>query len=83
MNVKKKLGPIVTGFFSRGRNYKKKKTIRKDKKEKAIRLDAIDYSIKETSNKRKFQQIAPIHLSDSDFKDFMKDIRSYKQPYSF
>ena len=33
--------------------------------------------------KRKFQQIAPTHLSDSDFKDFMKDVRSYKQPYSF
>ena len=63
--------------------FQEEEAIRKDKKEKAIRLDAIDYFIMETSNKRKFQQIAPIHLSDSNFKDFMKDIRSYKQPYSF
>ena len=35
-------------------------------------------------NKRKLQQIASNHLSDIDFKNFMKLYKDYtKEPYSF
>ena len=35
-------------------------------------------------NKRELQQIAPNHLSDIDFKDFMKPDKDYtKELYSF
>ena len=35
-------------------------------------------------NKRELQQIASNHLSEIDFKDFMKLYREYtKEPYSF
>ena len=35
-------------------------------------------------NKREFQQIASNHLSDIDFKDFMKLYKNYfKESYSF
>ena len=36
------------------------------------------------SNKREQQQIEPNHLSDIDFKNFMKLYKGYtKEPYSF
>ena len=36
------------------------------------------------SNKREQQQIEPNHLSDIDFKNFMKLYKDYtKEPYSF
>ena len=35
-------------------------------------------------NKRELQQIVSNHLSDNDFKDFMKRYKDYtKEPYSF
>ena len=40
--------------------------------------------IQKIPNKRDIQQIASNHLSDIDFKDFMKLYRNYtKEPYSF
>ena len=67
----KKLKPVVTDDFWEEAAIKKK-AIRKDKKEKAIRLDAIYYFIMKTSNKFFSEQITSIHSFDFDFKDFMK-----------
>ena len=39
---------------------------------KTIRLNATHYFIMKVPNKREIQQIASIHLSEIDFKDFMK-----------
>ena len=50
---------------------------------KTIRLNATHYFIMKVPNKREIQQIAPIHLSEIDFKDFMKLYKDYtKEPYS-
>ena len=44
----------------------------------------MHYFVMEISNKRELQQIAPNHLSDIDFKDYMKLYKDYaKQLYSF
>ena len=51
---------------------------------KTIELNATHYFIIKISNKRELQQIASKHLSDIDFKDFMKLYKEYtKKPYSF
>ena len=51
---------------------------------KTIRLNAALYFIMKIPNKREFQQIAPNHLSDIDFKDFKKLYEDYtEEPYSF
>ena len=51
---------------------------------KTIRLNATHYFIMKVPNKREIQQIASIHLSEIDFKDFMKLYKDYtKEPYSF
>ena len=51
---------------------------------KTIRLNATHYFIMKIPNKREFQQIASNHLSDIDFKDFMKLYKNYfKESYSF
>ena len=42
------------------------------------------FCIMKISNKRKLQQIAIIHSSDIDFKDFIKSYNKYTaEPYSF
>ena len=49
-----------------------------------LRLNATHYFIMKISNKRELQQIASNHLSDIEFKDFMKLYKDYnKDPYSF
>ena len=51
---------------------------------KTVRLNATHYFIMKIPNKRELQQIASNHLSDIDFKDFMKLYKDYtKEPYSF
>ena len=51
---------------------------------KTRRLNETHYFILKISNKRELQQIEPNHLSDIDFKDFMKLYKDYtKKPYSF
>ena len=51
---------------------------------KTIRLNPKHYFNKKIPNKREFQQIASNHLSDIDFKDFMKLYKDYvKESYSF
>ena len=47
-------------------------------------LNITDYFIMKISNKRELQQIPLKHLSDIDFKDFMKLYKDYtKEQYSF
>ena len=51
---------------------------------KIITLNATHYFIMKVPNKRKFQQIVSNHLSDIDFKDFMKFSKDYtKETISF
>ena len=51
---------------------------------KTIKQNATHYFILKTSKKRELQQIASNHLSDIDFKDFMKLFKDFaKKPYSF
>ena len=51
---------------------------------KTIRLNTTHYVIMKIPNKGERQQIASNHLSDIDFKDFMKLYEDYtKEPYSF
>ena len=51
---------------------------------KSVRLNTTHYFIMKIPNKRELQQIASNHLSDIDFKDFMKLYKDYtKEPYSF
>ena len=51
---------------------------------KTIRLNATHYFIMKIPNTRELQQIASNHLSDIDFKDFLKLYKGYtKEPYSF
>ena len=50
---------------------------------KTIRLNATHYFITKISNKRQLQRITSNHLSDIDFKDFMKFYKDYtKESYS-
>ena len=50
---------------------------------KTIRLNATHYFIMKIPNKRELQQIASNHLSETDFKDFMKFYKDYtKEQYS-
>ena len=83
----KKLNPVVTELFIRGRklnisigfiaqSYFK---IPKD-----VRLNSTNFFIMKIPNKRELQQIALNHLSDIDFKDFMKIYKKCTtEPYSF
>ena len=49
-----------------------------------IRLNATHYLIMKVTNKKELQQIASNHLSDIDFKDFMKLYKEYTtESYSF
>ena len=51
---------------------------------KTIRLNATHYFIMKIPNKRELQQIASSHLSDVEFKDFIKLYKDYtKEPFSF
>ena len=80
----KKIRPIITELFLRGRKLTCFYITILVQSTKTIRLNAILYSIMEISNKREVQQIASNHSSDIDFKDFMKVCKDYtKEPYSF
>ena len=51
---------------------------------KNFRLDSTHFVIMKIANNRELQQIALNHLSDIDFKDFMKIYKKYTvEPYSF
>ena len=51
---------------------------------KDVRLNSTNFFIMKIPNKRELQQIALNHLSDIDFKDFMKIYKKCTtEPYSF
>ena len=70
----KKLNPIVTELFIRGRKLNISISITQSyfKVPKDVRLNSTHFFIMEVPNKRELQQIALNHSSDIDFKDFMK-----------
>ena len=71
----KKLNPIVTQLFLRGRkiNISIAFIIKSYfKVSKDLRLNSTDFFILKISNKRELQQTALNHSSDIDFKDFLQ-----------
>ena len=87
MESNKKLSPIVTELFLRGRKLNTSLVFISQsyfEMPKTIRLSTKHYFIKKIPNKRELQQIASNHSSDIDFKYFMKLYKGYtKEPYSF
>ena len=87
MESSKKLSPIVTELFLRGRKLNISLVFISQtyfKAPKTIRLNATHYFIMKIPIKRELQQIALNHSSDIDFKDFTKLYKEYtKEPYSF
>ena len=75
MESNKKLSPIVTELFLRGRKLNILIVFISQsyfKVSKTIRLNATHFFIMKILNKRELQQIASNYSSDVDFKDFMK-----------
>ena len=71
----KKLNPIVTELFIRGRKLNISIvfiTQSSFKAPKDVRLNSTHFSIMKIPNKKELQQIALNHSSDTNFKDFMK-----------
>ena len=83
----KKLNPIVTELFTRGRKisiYTISITQSYVKVPKDVRLNSTHFFIMKIPNKREPQQIALNHSSDINFKDFMKIYKKCTaEPYSF
>ena len=82
----KKLNPIVTELFIRGRKLNVSIifiTQSYFKVPKDVRLNSTHFFIMKIPNKRELQQIVLNHSSDIDFKDFMKIFKKYTaEPYS-
>ena len=83
----KKLNPVVTELFIRGRKVNVSIffiTQSFFKVSKDVRLHSTHFFIMKIPNKRELQQIAINYSSDVDSKDFMKFYRKYTaEPYSF
>ena len=83
----KKLNPIVTELFIRGRKHNISIVFIIQsyfKVPKDVRLNSTHFFIMKIPNKRELQQIALNHSSDIDFKDFMKIFKKYTaEPYYF
>ena len=83
----KKLNPIVTELFIRGRKLNISIVFITQsyfKVPKDVRLNSTHFFIMKILNKRELQQIALNHSSDIDSKDFMKIYKECtKKPYSF
>ena len=83
----KKLNPIVTELFFRGRKLNISIVfITKSyfKVQKDVRLNSTHYFITQIANKRELQQTALNHSSNIDFKDFVKIYKKCTaEPYSF
>ena len=82
-----KLNPVVTELFIRGRKHNISIVLIMQsyfKVPKDVGLNSTHFFIMKIPNKRKLQQIALNHLSDTDFKDFMNIYKKCtKEPYSF
>ena len=83
----KKLCPVVTELFIRGRKLNISIVFITQtyfKVPKDVRLNSTHFSIMKIPNKRELQQIALDHSSDIDFKDFIKIHKKYTaEPYPF
>ena len=83
----KKLNPIVTELFIRGRKpYISIVFVTQSyfKVPKDVRLNSTHFFIMKIPNKRELQQVALNHSSDIDFKDLMKIYKKCTaKPYSF
>ena len=83
----KKLNPIVTDLFIRGRKINISIVFITQsyfKVPKEVRLNSTHFFIMKIPNKRELQQIALNHSSNIDFKDFMKIYQKCTvKPYSF
>ena len=83
----KKLNPIVTELFIRGRKLNISIVFITQsyfKVPKDVRLNSTHFFVMKISNKRELQQIDLNHSSDIDFKDFIKILKKYTaEPYSF
>ena len=83
----KKLNPIVTQLFIRGRKLSISIVFITQsyfKVPRDVRLNSTHIFIMKIPNKRELQQIALNHSSDIDFKDFMKIYKKYiAEPYFF
>ena len=79
IKIKIKLNPIVTELFLGGRKLNILLVFISQsyfKVPKTIRLNATHFIMK-TPNKKELQQTASNHLSETDFKDFMKLYKDY------
>ena len=85
--INKKVNPIVTKLFIRGRKLNISIAFITQsyfKVPKDVRLNSTHFFIMKIPNKRELQQIGLNHSSDIDFKDFMKIFKKYTaEPYSF
>ena len=83
----KRLNPIVTELFIRGRKINISIVFITQsyfKVSKDVRLNSSHFFIMKIPNKRVLQQIALNRSSDIDSKDFMKILKKYTaEPYSF
>ena len=83
----KKLNPVVTGLFIRGRKLNISIiciTQLYFKAPKEVRLNTTHFLIMTIPNERELQQTALNDSSDIDFKDFIKIYKKYTaEPYSF
>ena len=83
----KKLNPIVTELFTRGRKLNISIgfiTQSYFELPKDVRLNSTHFFIMKIPNKKELQQIACNHLSDTDPKNFMKIYKKCAvEPYSF
>ena len=83
----KKLNPVVTELFIRGRKLNSSivfVTQSYFKVPKDVRLNSTHFFIMKIPNKRELQQIALSHSSDIDFKYFIKIYKTCSvEPYSF
>ena len=83
----KKLNPIVTELFIRGRKINISTVFITQsyfKVPKDVRLNSTHFFIMKIPNKRELHQIALNHSSDIDFKDFIKIYKKCTtEPYSF
>ena len=83
----KKLNPITTELFIRGRKLNISIVFITQsyfKVPKDVRLNTTHFFIMKVPSKRELQQIALNHSSDIDFKEFMKIYKKCtKEPYSF
>ena len=83
----KRLNPIVTELFIRGRKLNISISLLLNhtlKMPKDVRLNSTHFFIMKIPSKRELQQIALNHSPDIDFKDFMKIYKKCTaEPYSF